>query len=497
MRTAARAAAAHPASRRRSHYGLSAREVEDMRAAGPELTRHSPPRTMDLMSLPVKLHAHARRGKRPPSRPRGRPTRRGFLQEVAGVALAMPLAVAGGRRASGASGASGDRIALGCIGLGGHGTNWNLPRLLAEEGARVVAVCDVFADRREKARALVDAHYGAADCAAYNDFRRVLDRGDIDAVMISTPDHWHVLMTVLAVRAGKDVICEKPTLTIAEGQALCREVRRHKAVFQTATEDRSIPCYHRMARAVREGAIGKVTRVEVTLPAGQRFPNEDAAPVPAGLDWDLWLGPAPYVPYTPGRTEAQHWRHVWDYSGGKFSDWGMHQLDTVQLALDRERDGPVKVAGRGTVNPGSVYGTFIDYDLTYTYADGVEVHVASGGTGLMFHGTEGRIGNKVWRGPLEAHPAEILDRPLEGGARIPFNERGEHHDFLACVRSRKDPYFPAESGHRCASLLHIGNICMRLGRPLRWDPAAEEFPGDAEANAMRARPMRAPWSLEA
>ena len=429
-----------------------------------------------------------------PPHPSRTGTRRGFLRCVAGSAVGFPLVLAWSR---GAGGAPGDRIAIGCIGMGGHGTSWNLPRLLKEPDARVAAVCDVFADRREKARALVDAHYGAKGCDACNDFRRILDRDDIDAVMISTPDHWHVPMSVLAVRAGKDVICEKPTLTIAEGRALCREVRKHKAVFQTSTEDRSIPCYHQMAQAIRSGAIGKVTRVEVTLPAGQRFPNENAAPVPEGLDWDLWLGPAPYVPYTPGRTEAQRWRHVWDYSGGKFSDWGMHQLDTVQLALDRERGGPIKVEGRGTVNEGSVYATFIDYEVTYTYADGVKVRVSSGGTGLMFHGTEGRIGNKEWRGPLEASPAEILSRRPGGGAALPFNERGEHYDFLACVRSRKDPYFPVESGHRCASLLHIGNICMRLGRALAWDPVKEEFPGDAEANAMRARPMRAPWSLDA
>jgi hypothetical protein len=268
-------------------------------------------------------------------------------------------------------------------------------------------------------------------------------------------------------------------------------------VFQTSTEDRSIPVYHQMAQIVRNGLLGKLTRVEVELPAGQRFPDEDPAPVPKGLDYDLWLGPAPCAPYTPNRTERQHWRHVWDYSGGKFTDWGMHQLDTVQLALDMERSGPVRVEGKGTVNEGSMYNTFIEYDLKYTYANGVEVGVKSGGTSLKFHGKDGWVGNKSWRAPLEGSSKEILEwKPDEGDIRLYTNPRGEHRDFLDCVKTRKDPYFPAEAGHRCSSLLHIGNISMLLGRPLRWSPKKEAFLDDARADAMRARPMREPWSLE-
>ncbi len=340
--------------------------------------------------------------------------------------------------------------------------------------------------------------YGTAECDAYNDFRRILDRKDIDAVMISTPDHWHVPMSVMALRAGKDVICEKPTLTIEQGRILVETVRKQKAVFQTSTEDRSVPCYHQLAQIVRNGLIGNVKEVHVQLPAGQRFPDEEPSPVPRGLDYDLWIGPAPFAPYTKNRTERQHWRHVWDYSGGKFSDWGMHQLDTVQWALDTERTGPVEVEGHGTVNEGSLYNTFVEYEVNYRYESGVKLHVKSGGTSLRFVGDAGWAGNAGWRKPVEAHSDEIVRwQPAPGDVKLYTNPRGEHRDFLDCVRSRRDPYFPAEIGHRCASLLHIGNTSMRLGRKLRWDPRKEAFVDDEQANGMRSYPMRAPWSVEA
>ncbi len=424
-------------------------------------------------------------------------SRRNFLGLSAGAAVSsllpavLPSSLLGKEAPS-------ERISIGCIGVGNHGVRRNLTRLLREKDARVVAVCDVFDDRRDKARVMVEKRYGTKGCAGVTDFRRILERKDIDAVMISTPDHWHVLMSALAIRAGKDVICEKPTLTVEEGRFLCKTVKHHRAVFQMATEDRSMPCYHQMAQIVRNGLIGTVKRVLVELPAGQNFPNEDAMPVPKGLDYDLWLGPAPSAPYTASRTKPQHWRHVWDYSGGKFSDWGMHQLDTVQWALDTERTGPAEIEGEGTVNAGSMYNTFVTYRLKYKYSSGVEVNVKSGGTGLRFEGTDGWVGNARFGGKVEASNPETLRwRPGEGDVKLYTNPAGEHRDFLDCIRSRKDPYFPAEIGHRCASLLHIGNIAMRLGRKVRWDPQREKFVGDPKADAMRSRTMRKPWSLEA
>ena len=319
--------------------------------------------------------------------------------------------------------------------------------------------------------------------------------------MISTPDHWHVLLSVLAIRAGKDVICEKPTLTIEQGRILSDTVQKHKKVFQTSTEDRSLACYLQMAQVIRNGLIGKIRKVEVELPTGNRFPTKEAVAPPKDLDWDMWIGPAPKIPYSPDRPEREHWRNCFDHSGGKLTDWGMHQLDTVQWALDRESSGPSEVYGVGTINEGSVYNTFMDYDINYRYDDGVHLHVKSGGTGMRFEGTDGWVSNSQFNRPMEASSKELVKwRPGKGDLKLRTCAGGEHRDFLDCVKSRELPYFPAETGHRCATVQHIGNISMLLKRKLKWDPKSEEFLGGGsarEANNMRSRSMRAPWTLDA
>jgi predicted dehydrogenase len=324
----------------------------------------------------------------------------------------------------------------------------------------------------------------------------VIERADIDAVMISTPDHWHVPLSLAGIRSGKDVICEKPTLTIAEGRVLADTVERYGAVFQMSTEDRSVDIYHRMAELVRNGRIGKLQKIYVQLPAGPGNAGDPRPkPVPEGLDWDMWLGPAPWQPYREG-LHTFHWRWHRDYSGGMLADWGAHQLDTAQLANDTERTGPVEVEGVGKRHETGLYDTFHDYHLVYRYANGVEMHVDSGGTGLKFEGTNGWVGNDSWRAPLKASSQDILNSEI-GPDEIHLYTcpAGEHRNFLDCVKSRRDPYFPAEVGHRCCSVAHIGNIAMELGRKLRWDPEAEEFLDDPTANRMRSRARREPWRL--
>ena len=390
-----------------------------------------------------------------------------------------------------------NKITVGFIGTGSHGIHRNLNMYLRQPDARVLAVCDVFRSRREKAKKMVDNHNKNKDCTTHNDFREILAQKDIDTVMISTPDHWHTLMSLMALRAGKDVQCEKPTLTIAEGRLLADTVKARKAVFQTSTEDRSMQVYHRLAELVRNGRIGKLKTIRVKLPAGNRWPTELPAKVPDDLDYDLWLGPAPMAPYTPHRTEPMRWRQIWDYSGGLLTDWGAHQLDTAQWANDTENTGPVFVEGKGTFNEGSIYNTAINYKLKYTYANGVEMHVESGGTSLRFEGTDGWVGNSGWARPPQASSKEILESKIGPEETHLFTcKEGEHRNFLDCVKSRKDPYLPAETGHRLASLMHMGNISMRLDRKLQWNPEKEAFVGDKEANAMRSKPMRKPWSLE-
>jgi len=424
-------------------------------------------------------------------------TRRRFVRGGAAVLGAGPLVMPG--RLFGAEAPS-RQVTVGFIGMGDHGVSRNLQTFLAQPDARAVAVCDVFRSRREAAKARVDEEYGNSDCVMFADFRELLARPDIDAVMISTPDHWHALMSAMALRAGKDVICEKPTLTIAEGRLIADLVRQTGRVFQTSTEDRSLPVYHRLAEIVRNGRVGTLQRIEVTLPSGIDYPDEPEVPVPDDLDYDMWLGPAPWAPFTENRTELMHWRHCFDYSGGMLSDWGMHQLDTAQWANDTERTGPVEVVGTGTAHPDRQFNTFLKYDLEFRYANGVVLRVKDGGTGIHFHGSDGWVGSPGWNLDLKASRPEILSEPFgPDDVRLFTCAEGEHRNFLDCVKSRRDPYFPAEIGHRCATLCHLGNIALLTGRRLRWDPEKEEFPDDpeAQANRLRARPMRAPWSLEA
>ena len=426
--------------------------------------------------------------------------RRQFLQRAAatvGAATAAPYVITSNALGADGQPAASERITVGFIGLGGHGIGRNLGMFLGQADAQPVALCD--ADSRQIAKALQVTRQNRGQdftCQTTRDWREVVARTDVDAVMISTADHWHVPISLAAIRAGKDVICEKPTLTIAEGRVLADTVARYGAVFQLSTEDRSIDIYHRMAELVRNGRIGKLRKIRVQLPAGPGNPGDPKPkPVPEGFDYDMWLGPAPWKPFRQG-LHMFHWRWNRDYSGGQLTDWGAHQLDTVQWANDTERTGPVEVEGTGKRHENGLYDTFHEYHLIYKYADGVELHVDSGGTGLRFEGTDGWVGNDGWRAPLKANSKEILDSVIGPDEIHLFTcPRGEHRNFLDCVKSRKDPYFPAEVGHRCCSVAHIGNIAMELGRKLHWDPDKEEFAGDEMANRMRSRAMREPWGL--
>jgi predicted dehydrogenase len=300
----------------------------------------------------------------------------------------------------------------------------------------------------------------------------------------------------MALRAGKDVQCEKPTLTIDEGKLLIETVRKHKKVFQTSTEDRSLGCYRRIVDLVRNGRIGRVQKVEVILPKQPTEPGDPTPqPVPPELDWDMWLGPAPEAPYTKDRVHF-NFRWIQDYSGGIICDWGAHLFDTAQWGLDVERSGPVEVEGTGTYWTGGLYNTVKDYDVTYRYANGVVMTCKPGNPSIKFIGSDGWVGNTGWDAPVEASSPEILHAKIGPEEKHFGSPVGEHRDFLDCVKSRKDPYFPVDIGHRVASVCHLANIAIKLGRKLKWDPKAEEFVNDNEANALRkVRTLRKPWSL--
>jgi len=391
------------------------------------------------------------------------------------------------------------QITIGMIGTGGHCMDWNLPPYLAVEDVRVVAVCDVDRERMKTAKKTVDEKYQNTDCATYGDFRDLLARKDIDVVQISTPDHWHVPISILAAQAGKDVICEKPTLTIAEGRVLCDVMKKQNKIYQTSIEDRAIPVYHRMAELVRNGYIGQLQKIIIRVPDNDVLKMNPAStetqPVPEGFDYDMWLGPAPYAPYSPGRC---HWNFRWisDYSGGMLTDWGAHYVDTAQWANGSDHSGPISAEGTGQFLTGDIYDTANTFDLMYEYPNGVTMQIVSGGTSIGFQGTEGWIQCLGWRGELEASKTSLLSVELKNSDNRLYTAVSEHRNFIDCVKSRKETFIPVEVGHRTSSALHIGNIALKLGRKVSWNPDKEEFINDNAANGMRSRISRDPWKLE-
>jgi len=421
------------------------------------------------------------------------------LKETVGISAAVvgfPYLIPSSALGKAGAVAPSERITIGFIGTGDHGRNVNIKNFLANADAQAMAVCDVDPVNRDAARDMVNNKYGNSNCATYKDFRDVLARADIDAVMISTPDHWHVPIAIAAAKAGKDIECEKPTLTVREGRMLCETMKRYGRVFQWSTEDRAVDVYHRMCELVRNGRIGKVQTIRVELPSGPDTPGDPTPmPVPEGFDYDMWLGPAPWAPYTKGRC---HWNFRWilDYSGGMLTDWGAHLLDGAQWGNDSEHTGPVEVEGKGEFWPDGLYNTAKDFRIEYKYADGVQLIVTSGTPSLRFEGSEGWIGNRGWRAPLQAEPKSILDSVIgPNEIHLYTCPAGEQRNFLDCVKSRKDCYFPPEIGQRCFTVAHIGNISMLLGRKLRWDPQREQFIDDEQANRMLSRSMRSPWRL--
>jgi predicted dehydrogenase len=436
-----------------------------------------------------------------------------------------------------------ERIRLGLIGCGNHGVTWNLRQIFRYGQAQVVAVCDVDAQHLQNGKQAVDKHYSQAlgkdyqGCGTYGDFRELVRRKDIDAVANCTPDHWHVLPALMAAKCGKDIICEKPlTLFIAEGRALSDAVRRQQRVFQTASENRSLDVYIRLIELVHGGVVGKLRHIAVRLPMGNNsmriasegkdlFEQRDARDPPSWLNYDMWLGQAPVIPYIAARV---HGNFRWNlaFSAGVLTDWGAHMCDLAQWGHDSETLGPVEVEGQGDFPPrDAVHNTAPTFTIHYRYADGVTMTVSAGPgdldpnksydipvvgrtsqPGIRFEGSDGWIECHKWRGALKASRREMLEaaidpqhvkiyRTNEVVGRGEGGKGGEYGNFFACIKSRAATYAPAETGHRTITIPHIGNIAMLLGRKLRWNPQQEKFTDDAEANAMCSRPQRQPWTM--
>jgi predicted dehydrogenase len=423
-------------------------------------------------------------------------TRREFLKGAAVAAVAAPYVIASPARLG--RGAN-DRINVACIGVknkgGGH-----LRALLGREDVQVVAVCDV--DRKVRQGALEQAKRAYGDgrrsgtfrgTAGYNDFRRVMARDDVDAVVIATPDHTHALISLAAIRAGKDVFVEKPmTLTVREGRVMVEAVRRYGRVLQVGSQRRSSGRHRFACELVRNGRIGRLLRVETHIPVRPASPQPwSPEPVPDGFDYELWLAPAPWKPYTTRRCHY-NFRFIRDYSGGEMTNFGAHFFDVGQWGIGADETGPVAVEGAGQRHATGLYDTFHHVRVEWTYADGVKMGCTTPGKGTKFIGTEGWIDADS----LTAEPESILTSKIGPNEIHLYRARTGHMgNFLECVRTRREPSAPVETGHRSATVCHIGNIAMELGRRLRWDPAREEFPGDDEANRLTWRPYRSPWRL--
>jgi predicted dehydrogenase len=425
-------------------------------------------------------------------------TRRQFLKGAAAT-IAMPVLVP--RSVFGAEGKAppSERVTVGFIGCGKMANDYHLNTLLKFGDVQALAVCDVDKTRRAHARERVEGAYskttGYKGCSEYNDFRDVLARKDIDAVCIATPEHWHAIPLIEACKAGKDVYCEKPlVLTLAEAKRCIEAVRNHNRVLQTGSQQRSsvFGPFRKAAEIVRSGRLGKIQTVTVGVGGPSRWCDLKEEPLEPGLDWNLWLGPAPMRPYNSAlspRGVHNHfpaWREYREYAGGGHSDMGAHHYDIAQWCLGMDESGPVTITP--PEDPKAKSG------VQFTYANGI-VLTHGGPSGCVFTGTNGKL--RIDRGHLSSEPESIVKEPLGEKDVHLYESPGHHRDWLNCVRSRKRPIADVEIGARSVALVILGNLAYWNHRKLQWDPQAWKFTGDPETNQWLDRERRDPWALPA
>ena len=425
------------------------------------------------------------------SRSPSRFSRRRFLQGAATTGFVAPYILRHHTAFAQGNEKPSNRIVMGCIGIGRQGGG-HLGALVSRKDVQIVGLCDVDTKHLADAKERVEKA-GGKGVFTTGDFRELAARGDIDAVMVGTPDHWHVLASLECVRSGKDVYVEKPlTLTIAEGRVLSDEVARYGRILQVGSQQRSSFQYRRACELVRNGRLGKIKTVRLGLPSGRAMNAIAAQPIPPELNYDMWLGQAPYEPYFEGRVHY-FFRFIFDYSGGQTTNFGAHDLDIVQWGLNHDDSGPIEVEGKAEFPADGPYNTPMKVDLRAKYADGVEVIVGSGGSTVRFEGENGWIG--VNRGGWQTEPANLKSSVIGPNEIHLYESRDHWGNFLDCVRTRQQPICTAEIGHRTATFCHLANIAMRLERKVQWNPKIEQVVGDDEAARLTARAMRAPWSL--
>jgi len=430
--------------------------------------------------------------------------RRQFLKRLSAVtagAACFPSIVPASVLGKSGATAPSNRIVMAGIGFGMMGIP-NMRSFLEKDEVQWVAVCDVDENNLMQARDIVNEKYGNKSCAVYHDFRELYLRKDIDAVSIAVPDHWHAIPAIAAARAGFDIYGEKPlSHDLLEGRAMCNAVKRYNRIWQTGSWQRSVANFHRACELVRNGRIGKILKVEVGLPSGHtdfgRTAGQEAIePPPPHLDYDFWIGPAPYAPYCPARVH-KNWRWIMDLGGGQLMDWVGHHVDIAHWGLDFDTTGPVEIEGYGEFPRRGLWNSPTRYYLQAKYADGTPMIIA-GGHREIRSGTKwiGEFG-WVWvdRGGLEAHPAHILNDFIGPDETRLYMSRDHYQNFLDCVKSRRQTITPIEVAHRSASVGHLGVIAMELGRKIRFNPETETIIDDPEATRLLSRAYRSPWQL--
>jgi len=426
-------------------------------------------------------------------------SRRPFLK-AAGV-MAFPMILP-----SGVFGAE-HRLRIGCIGTGRMGRS-NMFAVVScgrDKGinAVITTVCDVDIHRARRAKKDLEKKYAmqglTVNVEVYQDYREMLARADIDGVIIATPDHQHALTAMAAAEAKKDIYLQKPfTYSVVEGRKLVEAVRRNKIVLQTGAQQRSSQYFRKTIELVRNGFIGKLLQIEVVVPTDKGTGDPTPSPVPPNLNYDMWLGPTPVVPYTEDRVHPQKgfsrpgWLQIEAYCRGMVTGWGAHMYDIAQWGMGCDLDsGPVEVQATGEFPKRGLFDVHVGYHGEATYANGVKMFSHNGKPGVKFIGTDGWIW--VQRGGFKAHDRNIFREKIPDNGYHTYVSSNHEADFLRCMRTRKDPCNPAEAGHRSNTVCVLHHIAMKLGRTLKWDPRAEKFIDDDEANRMLDYPHRRPW----
>ena len=428
--------------------------------------------------------------------------RRRFLQRgtlLAG-AIGAPLPIASSALGKDSAVAPSNKITIGCIGVGGMGTG-NMKVFLGLPACRVVAVCDAYESRRRKAKELADDQYGDKGCATCADYRELIARKDVDALMIAPQDHWHALIATAAAHSGKDMYCEKPLgVSVEQGRCIRDAVRKAKRVFQTGTWQRSQRKFQHACELARNGYLGKVHTVQVATEGPNYRPSYKGSlepqPVPPGFDWAMWRGPAPNKPYNPGRVAWPDWYLIWDYCAGFITNWGVHHLDIANWGCPQIGTEPLEVECKATYRKEGFTDNVDTWNATFTYASGLRMAFTDSRqqkSGCRFLGDEGWV--HVDRSGIWADPESLVKVKLKPG-QLRLTESDHHQDnFLACVRSRKDPVSDVDAAHQASTLGLLADIAARLGRKLKWNPKLERFLGSGEADKMLTRPMHNGWKL--